>query len=125
MTRQVFPSGGPFEPVYGYSRAVRAGNQVHVAGTCAQGDALDGDTYEQARNALSIIETALNQAGASFKDVVRTVAYITNIDEKELVAKAHLEAFADVMPAGTLVEVSRLADPRMTVEIEAYAVLDE
>ncbi|MFD5922527.1 Rid family hydrolase [Kitasatospora sp. NPDC058201] len=116
-------SGGPFEGVYGYSRAVRVGGQVHVSGTTAQPPHLDGaDAYEQARAALAIIEAALGEAGASMAAVVRTVTYVTDMTDAELVARAHHEAFAEVRPAATLVEVSRLLDPRMKVEIEVYAV---
>ena len=119
--RANYPSGGDFEDVYGYSRAVRAGDHVHVAGTCARD--LDGtDTYAQAKEALSIIEAALRDAGSSPAAVVRTVTYVTDIGDKLLVAKAHAEMFGDVRPAATLVEVRALVDPRMTVEIEAYAI---
>jgi enamine deaminase RidA (YjgF/YER057c/UK114 family) len=119
--RENYASGGDFEDVYGYSRAVRVGDHVHVAGTCARD--LDGtDTYTQAREALSIIEAALAEAGTDRTAVVRTVTYVTDIGEKLAVAKAHAEVFGDVRPAATLVEVSALVDPRMTVEIEAYAI---
>lgn len=121
--RQIVSSGGPFEGVYGYSRAVRVAGQVHVSGTTAQPPHLDGaDAYEQAKAAFAIIETALREAGSSMDAVVRTVTYVTDITDAELVAKAHHEAFAQVRPAATLVEVSRLLDPRMKVEIEVYAV---
>ncbi|MFC0114641.1 RidA family protein [Kibdelosporangium aridum] len=123
MARQNVSSGGSFEPVYGYCRAVRVGNQIHVSGTCARDPHLDGtDAYQQAKNILEIIETALQEAGSSRAAVVRTVAYVTDINDKMLVAKAHSEVFGDVLPAGTLVEVSALVDPRMKVEIEAYAI---
>jgi enamine deaminase RidA (YjgF/YER057c/UK114 family) len=115
------PSGGDFEDVYGYSRAVRVGDQIHVAGTCARD--LDGtDTYTQAKEALSIIEAALAAAGSGPASVVRTVAYVTDIGERLQVARAHAEMFGDVRPAATLVEVRALVDPRMRVEIEAYAI---
>ncbi len=120
------PSGGPFEDVYGYCRAVRKGNQVHVAGTCAQEPNIDGcDTYQQSVSALEIIAQALEQAGSSPADVVRTITYVTDITEVDMVARAHFEMFGDVRPASTLVQVSALIDPRLTVEIEAYAVLDD
>jgi enamine deaminase RidA (YjgF/YER057c/UK114 family) len=97
-----------------------------VAGTCAQPPHIEGcDAYEQAANAISIIENALAEAGASAADVVRTVAYVTDITDMDLVARAHQEAFGEVRPAATLVEVSRLIDPAMKVEIEAYAVVDD
>lgn len=125
MTRQNFASGGPFEEVYGYSRAVRVGNTVHVAGTCAPLDGIeDSSTYDQAVAALGTIQTALAEAGAGPGDVVRTVTYVTDIDDKFEVARAHSEVFGEVRPAATMVEVSRLADPRWTVEIEADAVIE-
>jgi len=121
--RQVVSSGGPFEQRYGYSRAVRVGNQVHVAGTAATDPHLDGtDAYQQARAVLAVIETALRELGSGIGAVVRTVTYVTDLADLELVARAHREVFGQVRPAATLVEVSRLVDPRMKVEIEAYAV---
>lgn len=125
MARQNVSSGSPYEDVFGYCRAVRVGNTVHVAGTCAAQDCLDdASTYDQSVSALGIIQAALAEAGASPSDVVRTITYVTNIDEMPEVAKAHHEVFGAIKPASTLVEVSRLIDPRMTVEIEAYAVLE-
>lgn len=121
--RLTVSSGGDYENVYGYSRAVRVGPHVHVAGTCARGGDLDGDTYEQAVAALRIIVAALREAGASARDVVRTVAYVTDMADADLVARAHREVFADVRPAATMVAVSALLDPKMRVEIEAYAIL--
>lgn len=119
--RENYASGGDFEDVYGYSRAVRVGDHIHVAGTCARD--LDGtDTYTQAKEALSIIEAALKEAGSSPAAVVRTVTYVTDIGDKLQVARAHTEMFGDVRPAATLVEVRALVDPRMRVEIEAYAI---
>ncbi len=124
--RQNISSGGPYEERYGYSRAVRVGNQVHVAGTCAQDPRVDGcDAYEQARNALQTIGTALAEAGAELADVVRTRIYVTNIDDTDRVLKAHGEAFGSIRPAATLVQVVALIDPRLLVEIEAYAVLTD
>ena len=123
--RLIVPSGGDYENVYGYSRAVRVGPHVHIAGTCARGDDLDGDTYQQAAAALRIVEQALRDVGASTADVVRTVTYVTDIADADLVARAHREVFADVRPAATLVQVAALIDPRMRVEVEAYAVVDE
>ena len=126
MTRQNVASGSPFEDVHGYCRAVRVGNQVHVAGTCAAMDALDGtDTYQQAVSALGIITAAMAEVGCGPADVVRTVIYVTDIDrDMQQVARAHLELFDDVRPVSTMVEVAKLVDPRMTVEIEAYAILE-
>ena len=121
--RRVVGSGGDYEDVYGYSRVVRVGQQVHVAGTCARGDDLDGDTYVQAAVALRIIVEALRDVDARTADVVRTVTYVTDIADADLVARAHREVFADVRPVATLVQVAALLDPRMRVEIEAYAVV--
>ena len=124
MSRLNVRSGSPFEDTFGYCRAVRVGDTVHVAGTCAAIDDLEGsDAYSQAVSALGIVEAALAEAGATFADVVRTITYVTNIDDWELVARAHSEVFDAVRPAATMVEVSRLIDPRMTVEIEVYAQL--
>ena len=125
MTRQVVSSGGPFEKIYGYSRAVRVGTQVHVAGTAARGDALAGDAYVQTQNILSTIRGALEEVGSSLEEVVRTVIYVTNIDDADLVGRAHREAFGDIRPASTMVQVSGLISAEMLVEIEAYAVIDE
>lgn len=123
--RQNISSASPYEDVFGYCRAVRVGNTVHVAGTCAQAPNIEGcDAFVQATSALAIISDALQQAGASVTDVVRTVTYVTDIGDMELVAKAHSAVFADIKPAATLVEVSALIDPEMKVEIEAYAVID-
>src|SRR6476659_10174961 len=125
MTRQVISSGGPFEQIYGYSRAVRVGAQVHVAGTAARGDALAGDAYAQTRDVLATIRGALEQAGSRVEDVLRTVIYITNIGDAELVGRAHREVFGDIRPASTMVQVSGLIRPEMLVEIEAYAVIGD
>ena len=125
MPRQNIASGSPFEPVYGYSRAVRVGNQVHVSGTTAQPPHLDGDAYQQTLSAFGIIRTALEKADARFEDVVRTVVYVTDIADTSLVARAHRETFGHVMPASTLVQVSALLKPNMRVEVEAYAVIDK
>ena len=125
MTRQVISSGGPFEQIYGYSRAVRVGAQVHVAGTAARGEALAGDAYVQTQNILATIRAALEQAGARIEDVVRTVIYVTDIGDADPVGRAHSEVFGNVRPASTMVQVSALIRPEMLVEIEAYAVTDE
>ena len=125
MIRQVVSSGGPLEEVYGYSRAVRVGAQVHVAGTAARGEALMGDAYMQTQNVLGTIRNALEQAGARVEDVVRTVIYVTDIGDAELVGRAHREVFGHVRPASTMVQVSALIRPEMRVEIEAYAVINE
>ena len=125
--RQNISSNSPFEALAGYSRAVRVDNHVFVAGTGAwspDGKLLEGGAYEQAAQCLRNIEAALLQAGATMSDVVRTRMYVIDIDTMEGVSRAHREAFADVMPAATLVEVSRLATPEMQVEIEADAVIE-
>jgi enamine deaminase RidA (YjgF/YER057c/UK114 family) len=116
-------SGRPFEDIYGYSRAVRVGDHIHVSGTTARDPHLDGaDAYEQATAALEIIETALIEAGSSLASVVRTVTYLTDMADRDLMARAHREKFGDIMPAATLVQVAGLVDKRMKVEIEAYAI---
>lgn len=116
-------SGGPFEEMYGYSRAVRVAGQIHVSGTTARPPQLaHADAYEQSVAALSIIEAALREVGSSLQAVVRTITYVTDIADAELVARAHREAFGDIRPAATLVQVAALMQPEMKVEIEAYAV---
>lgn len=122
MARKNIPSGGEFEDVHGYSRAVRVGDQVHVAGTCAQPPHDHGDAYEQTRGALGIIEKALIEAGSGFADVVRTVIYITDIQHAASVSRAHSEVFDKIRPASTMVVVAKLLKPNLVVEIEAYAV---
>ncbi len=125
--RRRVSSNSPYEDVIGFSRAVRVGDTVYVSGTVAWSDdgklVGEGDVYLQARQALRNIERALAEAGASLRDVVQTRIYITDIDRWEEAARAHAEAFAEVKPAASMVEVSRLADPAMLVEIEAVAVV--
>jgi enamine deaminase RidA (YjgF/YER057c/UK114 family) len=116
-------SGGTYESVFGYSRAVRVGDDVHVSGTCAPPGHEKSDAYAQARAALEIVEKALGQAGATAADVVRTVVYLRDINDAEAVAKAHLESFDAVRPASTLVQVTSMLRPWQKVEIEAYAKL--
>lgn len=124
--RQNIGGTSPWEGMIGYSRAVRIGNAVHVAGTTAtvNGEVVAvRDAYEQTRVALDIIGKALEAAGARLEDVVRTRLYVTDISQWEAVGRAHGEVFRDIRPAATLVQVAALIDPRHLVEIEAEAIL--
>lgn len=126
MERQLVSSGSPFEPVVGYSRAVRVGDRVFVAGTAPiMPDGADPptDAYGQAKRCLEIVEAGLSEAGAALGDVVRTRAYLTDAGQFDGFAKAHGEAFAEVRPANTTVVVAALLDPRWLLEIEVEAVV--
>ena len=127
MSRSNISSGSPWEPKFGYSRAVRIGPWVLVAGTTGSlgdGTAAAPDAYGQSRAALDKIEKALQEAGAHMDQVVRTRIFVTDIKDFDAVARAHAERFGDVRPASTLVEVSRLVAPDLVVEIEADAYVE-
>jgi len=129
MKRKNYDSDTKWEPLIGYSRAVRIGATIHVSGTTATDDKGDvvgpGDPYAQTTQAINNMQEALNGLGAELRDVVRTRVYLINIADWPEVGRAHAEAFADIKPATTMLEVRRLVDPEMLVEIEADAVLSD
>jgi enamine deaminase RidA (YjgF/YER057c/UK114 family) len=128
MERRRVSSGSPFEPAIGFSRAVRDGRHVHVAGTCAvmpEGAPPPSDAYSQTKRCLEIIVGALQEAGAEPSDVVRTRMFIRDVNDADAVGRAHGELFGDVRPASTMIVVTGFLDPRWVVEIEADALLPE
>jgi enamine deaminase RidA (YjgF/YER057c/UK114 family) len=127
--RETFKSGAPWESLVAYSRAVRVGAHIAVSGTAPVDDNGDvvgiGDPYQQARRCIEIIASALKEAGGGLEHVVRTRMFVTDIEQWEEFARAHREAFEGIEPATTMVQVARLIDPRMLIEIEADAVIGE
>lgn len=128
MERKKYATGSPWEPIVGYSRAVRVGNTVEVAGTTAMKDEQVvgvGDPYRQTVEILKTIEEALNHVGAKLEHVVRTRMFVTDISQWEEIGRAHGEVFRDIRPVATMVEVKALIDPELLVEIEVQAIVTE
>ncbi len=129
MSRQNFASGSPWEPVVGYSRAVRTGNQIFVTGTTALGAGGKlvgiGDAYAQTVQVLKNIDAVLKRAGAEMRHVVLTRMFVTDISRWQEIGRAHSEFFGEIRPCATMVEVSRLIDPDMLVEIEVQAIVED
>jgi len=127
LERQNIASGAPWESIVGYCRAVRVGPHIAVTGTASVGENGEvvgvGDAYVQAKRCIEIIEKALSQAGAGLDQVIRTRMFVTDITQWKAIGKAHAEAFGDIQPATTMVQVSALIDPDMLVEIEADAIV--
>jgi enamine deaminase RidA (YjgF/YER057c/UK114 family) len=128
VTRKRISSGTEWEQTVGYSRAVRAGDQIHVSGTTATDESGDlvgiDDPYRQTKQAIDNIESALQEANSALEDIVRTRMYVTDIEQWEAIGRAHGEAFGEIRPATSMIEVERLIDPEMVVEIEAVAQVE-
>ena len=120
--RQTISTGGAYESVFGYSRAVRVGNHLHISGTCATPDYEKEGAYEQTQAILKTVQKVLDEAGMKVSDVVRTVVYLRDINDADAVAKAHCEVFNDVRPASTLIQVDGMIRTWQRVEIETYAI---